>query len=166
MAPTELYLIRHGIAADRGTYDRDEDRPLIDTGIRKTQQVAQRLQSLGLSFERVLTSPLVRAQQTAELLRQAGLSNRLEVFAPLAPGGGLPDALTWLAAWQQSHQGRLALVGHEPDLSQWAAQLVTGAPTDRWILKKAGIIGLKLPAASSALGGSELFLLVSPRFFL
>lgn len=161
---TELYLIRHGIAAARGAYANDADRPLVDKGIHKTRQVAQQLKSLNLSFEQILTSPLVRARQTAEILQQAGLSNRLEVFSPLAPGGELRAALDWLAVWQQTHQGRLALVGHEPDLSQWAELLVAGAVTGRWILKKAGIIGLKAPAAALAIGGSELFWLVSPRF--
>lgn len=66
----ELYLIRHGIAAERGTYPKDEERPLTEKGRAKTQKVAQRLYALGLRFDFILTSPLVRARQTAEILKK------------------------------------------------------------------------------------------------
>ncbi|MDA0268716.1 MAG: phosphohistidine phosphatase SixA [Cyanobacteria bacterium] len=164
---TELYLIRHGIAAERGTYANDGDRPLTAKGIQRTETMVKRLGALGCRFDAVLTSPLVRAQQTADILVRLGLASTLETFGALAPGGQLHDWLSWLEWWQgHSAQGRVALVGHEPDLSDWGQRLVTGQGGDRWVLKKAGVIGLMVPAAEVALGQSELFWLSSPRLLL
>lgn len=163
---TEIYLIRHGLAAERGTYTNDDERPLTDSGRKKTRQVAERLQHIGLSFETLLSSPLVRAQQTASILVDVGLAHQVEVSTTLAPDGSLQSWLSWLAEWQRLGHQRLALVGHEPDLSTWAQQLVIGQSCDRWTLKKAGIIGLKVPAANQAIGHSHLIWLTPPRFFL
>ncbi|MGB3294191.1 MAG: phosphohistidine phosphatase SixA [Phormidesmis sp.] len=170
MTTTDAYFIRHGIAVDRNGERADEARFLTPKGIAKTQQVAQRLLDQGLQFDTLLTSPLVRAQQTAEILHSAGLSAQIEEFLPLSPDGELSDWLLWLEKWQLARpdEHSMALVGHEPDLSQWAQRLVTGSnspPQSRsWILKKAGVIGLQVPAASHAIGRSQLFWLSPPRF--
>ena len=165
--PTELYLIRHGIAAERGTYRGDNERPLTDPGKARTRAVALRLLDLGCQVDKILTSPLVRAQQTAEILQAVGIAPTVATSATLAPGGQLSDWLPALAQWQtEQPSGRLALVGHEPDLSDWAQQLVTGQGGDRWRLKKAGVIGLHVPAAETAIGNSELFWLTPPRLLL
>ncbi len=163
---TQVYLIRHGIAAERGTYLKDEQRPLTDKGIHKTEKIAQRLASLGLQFDMVLTSPLVRAIQTAEILCQANLATDYRVFPPLNPDGDLQEWLSWLSHWQTFTSQTVALVGHEPTLSRWAQQLVHGSVDNRWVLKKAGIIGLAVPKAKHAVGQSELFWLVPPRLLL
>lgn len=164
---TEVYLIRHGIAADRGTYANDADRPLTEKGRSRTQAVAQRLVKLGCRVELLLSSPLVRAHQTTAILLKAGLAPTSEATDDLAPGGSLQDWLSWLAAWQGAHPvSRLALVGHEPDLSHWAQQLVSGQDSDRWQLKKAGVIGIEVPAAEQAIGHSKLFWLTPPRLLL
>lgn len=170
MITTEAYFIRHGIAVDRSGERADEARFLTPKGIEKTQQVAQRLLDQGLQFNALLTSPLVRAQQTAEILHSVGLSAQIEECLSLSPGGQLLDWLIWLKKWQQARpdEQSVALIGHEPDLSQWAQQLVTGSNSPpqgrRWILKKAGVIGLQVPAASHAVGRSQLFWLSPPRF--
>ena len=163
---TTVYFIRHGIAAERGTYLDDDQRPLIEKGVRKTRNIAQRLASMGLRFDTLLTSPLVRAIQTAEILCQANLAADYEIFKPLSPGGDLHDWLDWLGTWQSMGHPNLALVGHEPDLSQWAQKLVQGRINDRWILKKAGIIGITVPEARSAIDHSQLFWLAPPRLVL
>lgn len=85
----ELYLIRHGIAAERGTYADDDRRPLTATGERRSQRVAQRLLSLGLHFDVLQTSPLVRAHQTAVILQQEGLASQIAIAPELAPEGSL-----------------------------------------------------------------------------
>ena len=164
---TKLYFIRHGIAAERGTYARDEDRPLTETGRSRTEGVAWRLQALGCKVDCILSSPLVRAQQTAGILLDVGLSATSEILDDLAPEGSLQNWLMWLTNWQTRHsQSCLALVGHEPNLSYWAQELVSGQVSDRWILKKAGVIGVSVPAATDAIGQSELFWLAPPRLLL
>lgn len=163
----ELYLIRHGIAADRGTYPQDEDRPLTEKGHQKTTNVARRIGEIGVKFEAILTSPLLRAKQTAEILQRMGLSDEIEEFLPLAPAGNLQDWVSW---WSQSRYNRdtssLALVGHQPDLGNWAEILIWGRPQEKLVVKKAGILGLALPADANPIGNSQLFLLASPQWLL
>ena len=164
---TELYFIRHGIAAERGTYANDDDRPLTDKGRARTQSVAHRLVELGCRVEMILTSPLVRARQTTQILLETGLAPTSETIELLAPGGELPNWLPWLADWQMAHPvSRLALVGHEPDLSSWAQLFVHGQISHSWQLKKAGVIGAEVPAAKDAIGHSVLFWLAPPRLLL
>lgn len=162
----QIYLIRHGIAADRNAQTTDAERPLTEAGRKKTKRVAQRLGDLGVRFDVLLTSPLVRAQQTAAMLEQTGLAARCEVFTPLAPGG---DIHLWVNWYQLQTYQAIALVGHQPDLGQWAGQLVWGEQWtngDRLILKKAGMIGIKLNPSGNPLGNGELFLLTSPKWLL
>ncbi|MDJ1175809.1 phosphohistidine phosphatase SixA [Roseofilum capinflatum] len=162
---TNLYFIRHGIAANREDYSQgDRQRPLTPEGIKKTTKVAHRLQELGITFDLILTSPLVRAQQTAEILQTVGLSKALQTSSDLAPEG---DLLSW---WQEGKKWRkyenLALVGHEPNLGHWAELLVWGEVKSGLIVKKAGVIGITLPDSGSPVGNSDLFWLTPPRFLL
>ncbi len=163
-ATLTLYLIRHGLAAERGTYAQDAERPLTAPGIEKTRQVAKRLKGLGVTCDRLLSSPLVRAQQTAQILVETGLSPAVEIAAYLAPEGEIEDWFAWLQASPPLNS--LALVGHEPNLSLWAECLVWGTTQGGLILKKAGIIGLTLPRERSPLGHSTLFWLAPPRLLL
>ncbi|MEM6251978.1 MAG: phosphohistidine phosphatase SixA [Cyanobacteria bacterium P01_D01_bin.156] len=162
---TQVYFIRHGIAAERGTYKDDEQRPLVNKGIDKTRRIAKRLTTFGIRFDTLLTSPLVRAVQTAEILCEAGLVSTYQVFNPLAPGGSIDDWLGWFSNLQIEYR-IIALVGHEPDLSHWAQQLVHGKSGEQWTLKKAGIIGINIPRIDQPLRNSHLFWLAPPRFIL
>jgi phosphohistidine phosphatase len=175
----ELYLIRHGIAVDRSAQVRDEDRTLTPQGREKTQTIAQRLKACHLEFDRLLSSPLCRAQETAVILQQVGLAKRVEVWPGLRPGEPLQGWLDWcsqegIGKEALSTGQRLALVGHEPDLSSWAVQLLWGevalnrAPgaAEPLQLKKAGILGLTLPDTPPFLGRGQLFWLTPPRLLL
>ncbi len=178
----ELYLIRHGIAAEQDTYKNDYDRPLTAAGIKRTQQVFQRLGDLALQFDHVLTSPLIRAQQTAALLHQQGLCNVVEEIDCLAPDGTLAAWLDWLNHWWSTactisaeSVHRIALVGHQPNLGLWAECLVWGTTKSAIVLKKAGIIGITLPAPDrfstginmgSIVGSCQLFWLTAPKLLL
>jgi phosphohistidine phosphatase len=164
----ELYLIRHGIAADREAYTNDEQRPLTDKGHQKTAKVAKQLCDRGLRFDLILTSPLVRAKETATILKEAGLASQVEEFVALAPDGDIHAWINWLEKrWQTTPGDKcLALVGHQPDLGNWAETLVWGKARDKLILKKAGVIGLNIPDTKSPIGQSELFLLLSPKWLL
>ena len=159
----QVYLIRHGIALDRALSDADETRPLTEEGQKKTQKIAEAIKSVGVTFDIVLTSPLLRAAQTAEILRDTGLSQTLETFSPLAPDGRIEDWVTWWESWEK---GTVALVGHEPNLGNWAELLIWGKAEGKLVVKKAGIIGLNCPENQSPLGNSELFLLNSPKWLL
>ena len=162
----QVYFIRHGIAVDRTLSQPDETRPLTEQGQKKTKKIAQRIQQVGITFDVILTSPLLRATQTAEILRNVGLSQTLETFTPLAPGGNIQNWVQWWESFPQAENGNIALVGHQPDLGNWAELLVWGQAQEKLVLKKAGMIGVNCPHQSSPLGRSELFLLTSPKWFL
>ena len=162
----ELYLIRHGIAVERGVYAQDCDRPLTDKGRDRTRRVAQRLEQLGLHFDLILTSPFLRASQTADIFYDMGLGNSLETSALLEPDSAIEPWLVWLKAWPQRQGSCLALVGHEPNWSDWTEQLIFGEPLGHLRVKKAGVVGLSLPEQVSPLGNSELFWLAPPRLLL
>ncbi|MBE9209972.1 phosphohistidine phosphatase SixA [Nostoc sp. LEGE 06077] len=163
----ELYLIRHGIAQEREVGIKDEERELTKEGRQKTEKVAQRLVKLGLQFDLIVSSPLVRAHQTAEILIATELSSQLEESTHLAPGGHLSSWLVyWLEPKNYSQNTRLALVGHEPDLSSWAEILLWGEIKGCLVLKKAGMIGVKLPEDGSVVGRSQMFWLTPPKYLL
>ncbi|MBN3925352.1 phosphohistidine phosphatase SixA [Nostoc sp. NMS4] len=163
----ELYLIRHGIAEDQGLGIKDEERSLTKEGRQKTEKVAQKLVKLGLSFDLILTSPLVRARQTAEILIAEKLSSKLEESSHLAPDGQISSWLKdWLEPKNYSQNTQLALVGHEPDLTNWAEILLWGEVKESLVLKKAGMIGIKLPETGSPLGRSQMFWLTPPKYLL
>jgi phosphohistidine phosphatase len=166
MTQIDLYIIRHGLAGEHGTYANDAERPLTEEGRRKTRQVAKRLREFGLHFDLLLTSPLVRAQQTAEILEDVGLTAQLQQADFLAPGGSIAAWVNWLVAWQPPEKASLAIVGHEPDLSTWAEQLLWGEVRGVLELKKTGVIGLKLLDHSAPIAHSVLFWLTPPRFLL
>src|SRR5690348_12735377 len=121
---SQLYLVRHGIAAERGKeWPDDSKRPLTHKGIARMREIASGLEDLGVQFDLILSSPLLRARQTADLLHQ-GLrgSIPLEETTLLAPGGAPADLIELLRSKKKAE--RIALVGHEPDLGQLAAFLI------------------------------------------
>ncbi|AUT04548.1 phosphohistidine phosphatase SixA [Nostoc sp. CENA543] len=163
----EVYLIRHGIAEEQQAGIKDEERQLTKEGRQKTEKVAQRLVKLGLQFDLIVTSPLVRARQTAEILLEVGLSSQMEESNHLAPNGHISS---WLDYWLQpknfAPNTQLAVVGHEPCLSNWAEILLWGEVKGGLVLKKAGMIGVKLPESGEPVGRSQMFWLTPPRYLL
>jgi phosphohistidine phosphatase len=163
----EIYLFRHGIAEEKSADLPDENRQLTKEGRQKTEKVAQYLKKLDFEFDLILTSPLARARQTAEILMQAELSQKLEESADLAPDGDISHWVTnWLEPKKYAPQTKLLLVGHEPDLGHWGEILVYGEAKGRLVLKKAGMIGIKVPETGSLLGHSYMFWLTPPRYLI
>lgn len=163
----ELYLIRHGIAQEKDLAIEDEERSLTKEGQDKTKAVAKRLYELGLRFDVMVASPLVRSLQTAEIFSFLQPKGKFQVSNDLAPYGSLHSWLTWLEAQQYPLDTKLAIIGHEPNLGEWASMLVWGeVKEEALILKKAGIIGLNLPEMRSPIGNSQMFLLTPPKLLL
>lgn len=163
----KIYFIRHGIAMERGTYADDGKRPLTNKGIDKTTKVAERLFDMGVSFDLILTSPLTRAYQTAEILKEADLCQTTEIFLPLKPDGDIEEWVEWLQAKSNKQKySSLALVGHQPDLGNWTEMLIWGTVKEQIVVKKAGIIGLTIPDVGTPISHSTLFLLSSPKWMI
>jgi phosphohistidine phosphatase len=120
----ELYLIRHGLAEERGpAWPEDSRRPLTDRGMSRLRKEARALDAMAMVFDAVLTSPLVRARQTAEILA-GGFEPRPPVVTldALAPDGSAAAVIAALEG--QGKRRRLALVGHEPGIGALAARLI------------------------------------------
>ncbi|MCT0217574.1 phosphohistidine phosphatase SixA [Synechococcus sp. CS-1329] len=172
MATMSLLLLRHGLAEERqapGPAARpDGERPLTERGRERTVAVVRRLKQLKLPCDQLLSSPLLRARQTARIARDEGLCAALAIAAELVPGAEpMPLLEQWLTLdGPLAAGGRLGLVGHEPDLSALAARLC-GAPPGALHLKKAGVALLEwsCPAAAAPqplVGSACLRLLLSP----
>lgn len=119
-----LYLVRHAIAAERGPeYPKDDERPLTKTGKSRMKDVVAGWRTLDPELDLILTSPLVRAHSTAEIIRDGFKGKvRLDHFPVLAPGHRPAEVAAELARLKKV--SAVALVGHEPDLGMLAAWLI------------------------------------------
>ena len=158
----ELLLIRHGIAVERGSTATDEERALTSEGRARTRRVLERLERLGLACGPLVSSPLVRARQTAELALERKLGKSLSFSEALAPSQNPMPLLREL--WEEPWE-RVGLIGHEPDMGQLASHLL-GCQTLGLQLKKAGVALLALDEPLLEPGSGQLRLLLSPKVLL
>ncbi len=122
--PYELYLVRHGVSEERGeAWPDDGKRPLTGEGMSGMRKAARGLARLGVALDVVLTSPLVRARQTAEILAGEFEPKPAVVnLESLALEGSYPAVAADLE--KHAKKTRLALVGHEPAIGELAARLI------------------------------------------
>jgi phosphohistidine phosphatase len=140
-----LFILRHGIAVEPGTpgFDNDAGRPLIPKGERRLRAAAAAMRKLDLSFDMILSSPLLRAKQTAEIVAgELKSKKRLQYSDALAPGGSVKDLTRQLNEWRPAPENVL-LVGHEPSLSRLIALLVSGGEDAAIEMKKGGLCKLE-----------------------
>ena len=140
-----LYIIRHAIAepASLEAEQDDSQRPLTDKGRKKMRRIAQGLKELGAQIDLILTSPYLRASDTARILaKQFGLGkDKVIKTGNLAPAVQ-DDLLIKEISERHAEIGNLALIGHEPSLSALVSMLVAGDPTLSITLKKGGVCKL------------------------
>ena len=122
--PYQLYLIRHAIAENRGpAWPDDTKRPLTSNGMARMKKATRGLRRLGVTLEIVLTSPFVRARQTAEIVAAACEPHAQIVNTEaLVPGAGYATLVAELG--RHSRKTRIAVVGHEPGIGELAARLI------------------------------------------
>jgi phosphohistidine phosphatase len=140
-----LFILRHGIAMDRGTsgFDNDADRPLLPKGERRLRAAAGAMREMELSFDLILSSPFHRAKQTAEIVaEELKLKKRLQFSDALAPGGSFKNLLQQLNGLRPAPENAL-LVGHEPYLSRLISLLVAGGENAAVEMKKGGLCKLE-----------------------
>jgi phosphohistidine phosphatase len=134
-----LWLMRHGAALPKVNAEGLDDfhRPLTDAGKLEIREIAEGLKSIGDPPAWIVSSPFLRAVQTAEILREVlGPGIRMEHSETLRPGQR-PERLTGLLAGNKSWRRALA-VGHEPELSQCAATLIGASAKANFRLRKGG----------------------------
>lgn len=148
-----FYLLRHGIAAD-GT--PDEERELTKEGVSNTRLTAQRLKQMGVRVDRLYSSPLLRARQTAEIVG-AALGVNVEVRDEVGPGFSIHSVETLMR--DLDREDSVMFVGHEPDFSTTITSLVGG----RVVMKKGGLARVDIISEQPLLG--ELVWLIAPKIF-
>jgi len=160
MPPSQIYIVRHAIAAERGPdWPDDNKRPLTERGISRFKEAVAGLKELDVVVDEIFTSPLVRARQTADLLA-AGVAGRpsVKLFDALAPGH--PPATVMAQLAKVAKRRRIALVGHEPDLGELAAHLIGGRRPLPF--RKGGVCRIDLAGLSSKAAGTLVWF-VTPK---
>ncbi len=141
-----LFLLRHGLAVDRSKpgYKKDADRPLTPKGKQRLWRVAEAMEELELEFDAIVTSPFLRATQTAEIIAEAfELGKKLSSTEHLTPSGNPKLLLEYLNQLAPAPKNVL-LVGHEPYLSQFIGLLVAGNTNAQVDLKKGALCKLEI----------------------
>ena len=141
-----LFLLRHAPAAERGTagFADDSARPLTPAGRRELKTIPATLKKMDLDFDLILSSPFLRAKQTAEIVAaELKLKKRLKFTSALEPEGDQKKLIAELTRLKPPPEN-LLLVGHEPDLSRLISRLVTGRPDAGFALKKSGLAKLEI----------------------
>jgi phosphohistidine phosphatase len=160
----KLSLLRHGIAADRGSaeYENDSERPLTPKGDRRMRRIGKGIQAVGLSYDLILSSPYLRAKQTAEIVAQVLSAPEGVMLAETLTPEGNPRQL--IEALRTDHRERqdVLLVGHEPYLSRLISTLLTGGPNLSVAMKRGGLCALDVETLRFGRCAS-LVSLLSPR---
>jgi phosphohistidine phosphatase len=122
----DLFLIRHTKAHDGNAYGSDSHRPLTADGRRAARAVGEALRKKDVRFDAIVTSPLVRAVETAELVAlETKYDGALAVSDSLEPGGSVQEIVERLIVPAADHGGdTLALVGHEPSMGNLLSALL------------------------------------------
>ena len=135
-----IYLIRHSNAVDLGAeeYEDDSQRPLTEKGCEKLESIASALKRLGVGPDLIVSSPYVRARQTAELLaRGLKYKGEIELNEALIPFG---EADTIVGEINEKYSvDELLIVGHEPSLGILIGTLTSGNPDMAITLKKGSV---------------------------
>ena len=135
----QLYIVRHAIAALREKWiGPDADRPLTHAGRARMRQAARGLRTLNVKADLIVSSPLVRCVQTAEIVaREFKHKSPIEICPALAPGLHPEAVFQFLAGFPDARQ--TFLVGHEPDLGNFVLTLIGGAHADSFPMRKGGV---------------------------
>ena len=161
-APTiiDIFVLRHGEAGNRMTVvEKDSKRPLTPGGRIEMQKIAKSLKTVGLQTDRIYTSPLRRARETAEITARILKIPILEEWDELKPDGSKQALYRKLARLEQD--SRPILVGHEPHLSSMIGEII-GTPDARIVLKKGGLARVRITSFTPRISG-ELRWLLTPK---
>lgn len=150
-----MFVIRHAEAEEpveaAKARRNDAQRQLTEAGKHDMRKGARGLASLADDIALILSSPLVRAVETAEILQGTFPQAELRQEKLLSPGFDPEELLDAIA----DETGPVALVGHEPDLSQWIGYMTTGLPRSLAHMKKGSVCRLDLEHGA-AVGEAQL----------
>lgn len=164
----ELIIIRHAVAEEREDFARkgleDHFRPLTIKGRKRMQKVCVRLQSFIEDFDLIVSSPLVRAKQTAEIVSRLYAATKVVEAPELMPQSPPQAFVKWLRTQARAHR-RIAVIGHEPHLSALACYLLAGKVDSFIDLRKSGVLALEIESfADLESGSAQLLFAIPPKF--
>lgn len=140
-----LYLIRHGLAEEREDFAKrntdDSLRPLTGKGKKKLQKMILNLEKEFEKLDLIVTSPYLRAKQSALVIAEIADETRILECAELVPQAPVQSLLKWLKS-HCGHFKKVAVVGHEPHLSMFASYLLTGHAKESFIEMKKSSVAL------------------------
>lgn len=153
--------MRHGVAAPQQPELPDEQRPLTPKGRRKVRLVCEALQLLKVRFDLIVTSPILRAVQTARIVAEEFECEKRVTECPHLATGDHEGLIRWI---QEELRGknRLLLVGHEPYMGELAGLLVAGTTQASIAFKKAGVAFIEVPELAYGQCGT-LRWLITPK---
>lgn len=153
----EIYIVRHGIAEEHAA-GGDAQRALTDDGKVKMREVAAGLARIGVESETILSSPFVRARQTAEILAFP-IKGRLSLLTELAPGHGPSEVCQRLS--EMHNVTSVMLVGHQPNCTELAAYLLCAPEKLDMEFKKGAVCLIEADRPAAARG--TLIWLLPPK---
>lgn len=158
----ELVILRHGEAGKRSpSVSKDLERGLTASGRKEIEDVANSIDGLKLVIDKIATSPLTRARETAEIVAKVLKKQKeLEVWDELKPEAETADLYRRLS--NLKGESSVLLVGHEPYLSDMTSELISGGRKSRILLKKAGMAKVVVDFLAPKPSG-ELRWLLTPR---
>jgi phosphohistidine phosphatase len=158
-----LILIRHADAGERDAkrWPDDDLRPVSAVGRERQLTCAAAMQRMGIRFDHLISSPLLRARETAEIVAEAyGFEGEIVVSDAMGPDCTARGIAAFLGAY--ANGDRVALVGHEPSFSSLAAALIGRSADARIALRKSGVIGITFEGLAAP-GAGELEYLLRPK---
>jgi phosphohistidine phosphatase len=164
----KIHVLRHGIAVVRDDLDVENDtkRPLTSKGKRQLRQTAVAMKKMGLRFDLILSSPYLRAKQTAGIVAESlKLKRRLKFSDALVPDGSPKNLIKQLNELKPAPENIL-LVGHEPYLSRLISLLTTGCMDLMMDFKKGGLCKMETGTLSHDRCATLVWLLTPKQLML
>ena len=157
-----VYFLRHGEAGKRvAVPSKDLERSLTASGKDELTKIARSIRRLDIKFDKIVASPLPRAQESAEIdAKLQKKSGKVELWDELKPEGNRSDLFQRLAKLRQDSE--ILLVGHEPYFSTTIGDLISGNSSAHIVLKKGGLARVEVTSFNPKPAG-ELRWLLSPR---
>lgn len=166
----EIILVRHAVAMERQEFAKtgqeDSLRPITLKGARRHRRMCKSMQKMARGAEVIVTSPLLRARQTAEITSQIYEDLNILEVPELVPSASPSAFLKWVRVWGRVYK-KIIVVGHEPHLGELASYLVSGQVQHNFIVKKSGFLSIITgPASEIEKGSGKVLYHVSPKLFM
>ena len=158
----DLFILRHGEAGKRiAPGHNDARRPLTVAGEEEITEISEALERIGIRFDIILTSPLKRAYQTADIVaKEFKAQKKMQKLQELSPEGNRSALYQKLSSFKEGTS--ILVVGHNPYLSEMVSEMITDEKYGRIDIKKGGIVRIRVTSATPKLKG-ELRWLITPR---